>query len=106
MNLEYIEEIIEREKINIVDTYLEDANGSFVNYGKLNIIMYDSSKNKNSLRKKEVLAEELGHYYMNATYKFSSSLNLVSKQEYRAKKWSYHTLIPYEKLKSAILKRY
>ena len=106
MNLEYIEEIIEREKINIVDTYLEDTEGSFVNYGKLNIIMYDSSQTENSLKKKEVLAEELGHYYMNATYKFNSNLDLVSKQEYRAKKWSYYTLIPYEKLKSAVLKRY
>lgn len=106
MNLEYIEEIIEREKINLVDTYLEDTEGAYVNYDKLNIILYDSSKTRNSLKKKEVLAEELGHYYMNATYKFNSDLKLVSKQEYRAKKWSYYTLILYDKLKSAILRRY
>lgn len=104
MNLEYIEEIIEREIINLVDTYLEYTEGAYVNYDKLNIILYDSSKTRNSLKKKEVLAEELGHYYMNATYKFNSDLNLVSK--HRAKKWSYYTLIPYDKLKSAILRRY
>lgn len=59
MNLEYIEKIIEREKINLVDTYLEDAEGAHVNHEKINIIMYDSSKTENSLKKKEVLAEEL-----------------------------------------------
>lgn len=59
MNLEYIEEIIEREKINLVDTYLEDTEGAYVNYDKLNIILYDSSKTENLLKKKEVLAEEL-----------------------------------------------
>lgn len=59
MNLEYIEEIIEREKINLIDTYLEDTEGAYVNYDKLNIILYDSSKTRSSLKKKEVLAEEL-----------------------------------------------
>ena len=106
MNLEYIEDIIEREKINLIDTYLEDTAGAYINYKKLNIIMFDSSKTENSLNKKEVLSEELGHYFTDSTYKFNSNLDLVSKQEYRAKKWSYYTLIPYEKLKSAILKRY
>ena len=106
MNLEYIEEIIDREKIDLIDTYLENTAGAYINYEKINIIMFDSSKTENSLKKKEVLSEELGHYFTDSTYKFTSSLDLVSKQEYRAKKWSYYTLIPYEKLESAILKRH
>ena len=105
MNLEYIEDLIERENINLIDTYLEDAEGAYVNYEKLNLILYDSSKLETINKKKQVLAEELGHYYYDATYKFNSPLQLVSKQEYKAKKYSYNMLIPFEKLKSAIKKR-
>jgi len=43
---------------------------------------------------------------MDATYPASSNDKvLIDKQEYRAKKWSYFVLIPFENLKSAILKR-
>lgn len=50
------------------------------------------------------LAEELGHYYYDATYSLYSDSNSISKQEYKAKKYSYNILIPLEKLKEAILK--
>ena len=63
MNLEYIEDLIDRENINLIDTYLENAHGCYVNYEKLNLILYDSSKLKNTNEKKQVLTEELGHYY-------------------------------------------
>lgn len=105
MTLDYIEDLISRENINLIDTYLEDTTGAYVKYNKINAILYDTSKLDSSIKKKETLSEELGHYYYDATYKFSSNLDLVSKQEYRAKKWSYYALIPYENLKSAILKR-
>lgn len=105
MTLDYIEDLIDRENINLIDTYLEDTAGAYVNYEKLNIILYDGSKLNSSIEKKEILAEELGHYYYDATYKFDSDLQLISKQEYKAKKFTYYALIPYEKLKSAILKR-
>ncbi len=105
MNLDYIEDLIERENIYLKDTYIEDSEGVYINYRKINAILYDSSKLENSIEKKQVLAEELGHYYYDATYKFDSDLNLISKQEYRAKKWSYSVLIPFESLKSAISKR-
>ena len=105
MTLDYIEDLIYRENINLIDTYLEDSKGAYVNYNKLNAILYDSSKLFSSTQKKETFAEELGHYYYNATYKFDSSLDLISKQEYRAKKWSYNALISYESLKSAISMR-
>ena len=105
MELEYIEDLINKEKINLIDTYLKDVSGAYINYDKVNAILYDSNKLKSSMRKKEVLAEELGHYYYNATYKFNSNLQFISKQEYKAKKYSYNMLIPYEKLKLAILKR-
>lgn len=59
MDLEYIENLINRENINLIDTYLEDTSGAYVNYNKLNIILYDNSKLYSSIEKKEILAEEL-----------------------------------------------
>lgn len=105
MTLDYIEDLIERENINLIDTYLEDTMGAYVNYDKLNVILYDSSKLNSSIKRKETLSEELGHYYYDATYKFNSDITFINKQEYRAKKWSYYALIPYENLRRAILKR-
>ena len=102
MLLENIEDLIDKENIILVETYLEDSSGAYVNYDKLNLIIYDDSKVNNSYEKKEILAEELGHYYMDATYKFNSDLAFIDKQEYRAKKWSYNVLISYDKLCSAI----
>lgn len=105
MTLDYIEDLINRENINLIDTYLENTAGAYVNYNKLNIILYDNSKLNSSISKKETLAEELGHYYYDATYKFNSDLQFISKQEYKAKKYSYNMLISFEKLKSAIKNR-
>lgn len=105
MNLEYIEDLIHRENINLVDTYLEDTEGAYVNYNKLNVILYDDSKISSSIRKKEVFAEELGHYYTDSTYKFNSDIQLISKQEYKAKKYCYSMLVPFEKIKLAIKNR-
>ena len=105
MKLEYIEDLIDRENINLIDTYLEDSTGAYINYNKVNAIIYDGSKIDNSLKKKEILAEELGHYYYDATYKFNSDKQFISKQEYKAKKYAYNILIPFENLKLAILNR-
>lgn len=105
MNLEYIEDLIEKENIYLINTYLEDAKGAYANNGKIKAILYNDCNIENSIEKKLVFSEELGHYYMNATYKFDSDLQLISKQEYRAKKWSYNVLIPFEKLRGAILNR-
>ena len=59
MNIDYIEDLINRENINLVNTYLEDSAGAYINYKKLNVIIYDTTKIKSSTYKKEVLAEEL-----------------------------------------------
>ena len=59
MNLDYIEDLIDRENINLIDTYLEDTSGAYVNYNKLNVILYDSSKMSSDIDKKLILAEEL-----------------------------------------------
>ena len=102
MELEYFEDMIYNENINLIDSYLEDTAGAYVHYNNIDIIMYDPSKIQTSSKMKEVFAEELGHYFCDATYKFNSDPVFINKQEYRAKKWSFFKLIPYNKLKSAI----
>jgi hypothetical protein len=104
MNLDKLYDIAENENIKIYDYCIdEDINGIFLNYDKLNAIALNCD---NSLQEKCVLSEELGHYYMDATYNYANVDKITyDKQEYRAKKWSYYVLIPFENLRRAILNR-
>lgn len=102
MELEDLEDMIYDENINLIDSYLEETSGAYVHYNDIDIIMYDPSKIQTSSKMKEVFAEELGHYFCDATYRFNSDPAFINKQEYCAKKWSFFKLIPYNKLKSAI----
>lgn len=54
---------------------------------------------KNSDEEKTILAEELGHYYCNAFYNSNYSNTEISKKEFRATKWAFKTLVPFQKLK-------
>ena len=106
MKLENLYDIAEKENIKIYNWHIEDANGIYINIDKINAIALNYDNLGTYIEEKQTLAEELGHYYMDATYSpYCKDLQLISKQEYRAKKWSYYTLIPLEKLKSAIKKR-
>lgn len=107
MNLDTLYDLAEKENVKIYDYFIdEDINGIYLNYDKLNAIALNHKNIDNTNLEKCVLSEELGHYYMDATYNYSSSDKiLIDKQEYRAKKWSYYVLIPFENLKLAILKR-
>ncbi len=107
MNLENLYDLAKKENVSIYDFYFdEDIDGMFLNYDKLNAIALNYKNIDNSREEKCVLSEELGHYYMDATYNYANIDQVVfDKQEYRAKKWSYYVLIPFEKLKSAILNR-
>ena len=96
--------IAEKENIKIYDWQIEDVNGIYLNYQNINAIALNYGRLGTYIDEKCTLAEELGHYYMDATYPASSTDKiLIQKQEYRARKWSYNVLIPFEKLKSAIL---
>ena len=106
MNLNNLYDLAEKEHIIIYDYYIEDAYGCFINIDKINAIALNYTNIDNSYIEKETLSEELGHYYQDATYSINCTDKiLINKQEYRAKKWSYFVLIPFEKLKSAILSR-
>ena len=105
MNLDKLYDLTEKENIKVYNWNIEDCNGIYLNYDKINAIALNYDELGTYVEEKCTLAEELGHYYMDATYPLCSDKTLIDKQEYRAKKWSYNVLIPYEDLKLAILKR-
>lgn len=106
MELNSLYNIAEKENIKIYDWQIEDVDGMYLNYHNINAIALNYDRLGTYIDEKCTLAEELGHYYMDATYPASCTDKvLIDKQEYRAKKWSYYVLIPFENLKSAILSR-
>ncbi len=106
MNLNNLYDLAEKEKIKIYNWHIEDSNGIFINIDKINAIALNYNHLGTCLEEKCVLAEELGHYYYDATYSpYCNDLQLISKQEYKAKKWSYYALVPFENLCKAILNR-
>ncbi len=104
MELNKLYDIAERENINIINFQMKNK-AITGNYKGKSMIGLNYSKIDTSKEEKCLLSEELGHYYYSSYYTLMSDQDFIDKQEYRAKKWSYYVLIPYEKLKSAILKR-
>lgn len=106
MNIHTLYNIAEKENIKIYDWQIEDVDGMYLNYCNINAIALNYDRLGTYINEKCTLAEELGHYYMEATYPASTTDKiLIDKQEYRARKWSYNVLIPFENLKLAIKNR-
>lgn len=100
MELNKLYSIAEKENIKIYDYNISEVFGMFINVENINAITLN--KNLTPYQEKSTLAEELGHYYYDATYPIScTDLQLISKQEYRARKWAYNVLIPLEDLITA-----
>ena len=90
-------ELAEKENIKIYNYNISKVFGMFINIDKINAITLN--KNLTNYQEKSTLAEELRHYYYNATYPVTcSNTQLISKQEYRARKWAYNVLIPIDDL--------
>ena len=103
MELRKLYEIADRENITVHNWHIEDVNGIYLNYDKINAIALNYDRFGTYIEEKCTLAEELGHFYMDADYHpLYSDNNYKSKQEYRAKKWSYNVLVNIEELKKAI----
>lgn len=104
MDLNSLYSLAEKEKLNIYDWHIEGTNGAFINIEKINAIALNYDELGTYIEEKETLAEELGHYYYDATYSpYCKDLQIISKQERKAKKWAYNVLIPFEDLRRAIL---
>ncbi len=103
MELNTLYDIAEKENIKIYNWQIEDVNGMYLNYHDINAIALNYDNLGTYIDEKCTLAEELGHYYMDALYPaYCTDKVLIDKQEYRARKWSYNILIPFEKLCKAI----
>lgn len=104
MELNKLYNIAERENIDVYNFKMNKTKARIIEQQGTHIFI-DYSQINTSSEEKCLIAEELGHYFYHAYYSLSSSQILINKQEYKAMKYSYTILIPFEKLKSAILKR-
>lgn len=94
--------LTEKEKIDIIDYKWSKAKARIFEIDNEYSIAIDYSKIENSIKEKEILAEELGHYYCGALYYINSDIILKRKCENRAMKWAYSVLVPFQKLKEKI----
>lgn len=99
MELNKLYSIAKKENISIINHKMENK-AIICEIDKEYFIGINYSKLGNSREEKEVLAEELGHYYCNALYNINSNKETIRKKEYRARKWAFTTLAP----ASALLK--
>lgn len=97
LNLNYDELISEAEQIGLIvkEKPLQSADGRILNN---KIVIRDSL---DELRKKCVLAEEIGHYLKNAGDILDQRNTSNSRQEDRARTWAYDMLIGLDGLVSA-----
>lgn len=101
-NLEKLYDIVEKEKISVFENSWSTALARIFEIDNNYIIAFNKNNIENSMQEREILAEELGHYYCNALYYLYDDKTQKSKCEYRAKKWAYSVLIPLQKLKEKI----
>lgn len=100
--LESLYDVSSKENINVFNYKWKNKKARIIKKDNLYYIGLDYSKIDSNKEEKEIMAEELGHYYCNATYPVSASETLIRKCELRALKWAYSILIPYNKLKEKI----
>ena len=95
MDINRLYELAKKENISIYNCPIKNIKGIYFNVNDIKAIGLNYSILSDT-SEKCVLAEELGHYYYDATYKFNSSLQLISKQEYKALKWRSLALVSRE----------
>lgn len=94
--------IAENEKIDILNYKWTNTKARIFEIDNRYYIGLDDKQINNSIEEKELLAEELGHYYCDALYYIDSDKVLIDKCEHRSKKWQYSVLIPLKKLKEKL----
>ena len=103
MNVLDMYKIAENEKIDILNYNWTNTKARIFEINNKYYIALDSKQLVNSIEEKQILAEELGHYYTNSLYYLNSDNTQKKKCEYRAMKWAYSVLIPLQKLKEKLL---
>lgn len=100
MELNKLYDIAKRENISIEDFKMKNK-AIIERIDKEYYIGLNYSKIESVTEEKELLAEELGHYYCNAFYNSNSDFSTISKKEYRANKWKCTVLVSANDLKEA-----
>lgn len=95
--------IAENEKIDVLNYKWTNTKARIFEINNNYYIGLDNNQIENSIEETEILAEELGHYYCNALYYIDSDKIVRDKCEYRAKKWAFSVLVPFQKLKEKII---
>lgn len=103
MNTLDMYKIAENENIDILNYKWTNTKARIFEIDNNYYIGLDDEQINNSIEEKEILAEELGHYYCNALYYLDSDKILRDKCEHRAMKWAYSVLVPFPKLKEKII---
>ena len=103
MELNKLYDIAKRENISIEDFKMKNK-AIIEQIDKEYYIGLNYSKIKSITEEKELLAEELGHYYCNAFYNSSSSPSTIAQKEYRANKWKCTVLVSVNDFKDAFKK--
>jgi len=93
MELNKLYSIADKENISIINHRMKNK-AIICEIDDNYYIGLNYAKMDDSREEKEVLAEELGHYYCNALYNIHSDEETIRKKEYRARKWAFTTLVP------------
>lgn len=93
MELDNLYELAERENIDICNYKMNFHKARIMNDNKSRMIFMDYKKINTYKEEKELLAEELGHYYHSAYYSICSPKIIIEKAEYRANKWKALALV-------------
>lgn len=91
-------EIAEKENIHIYNYKMKNHKARIISDTQGNVIFMNYKDIHSSIEEKELLAEELGHYYYDAYYSINSSKEDIERCEYKANKWMALTLCPASKL--------
>lgn len=103
MNALDMYKIAENENIDILSYKWTNTKSRIFEIDNNYYIGLDNNQINSNIEEKEILAEELGHYYCNALYYLDSDKTLRDKCENRAMKWAYSVLVPLQKLKEKII---
>ncbi|MCI8965571.1 MAG: hypothetical protein HFJ43_04390 [Clostridia bacterium] len=105
MNLEKLYDLAEKENIHIKNFFIKELNGIYVCNKNYKVIGLNYKILDTVTKEKCTLAEELGHYYYDATYNLNSDSQLISKQEYKSLKWRSLNCVTLKSILSCFYKR-
>lgn len=92
MDLNKLYDVAGKENIPVIDFRMKNK-AIICKTNKRICIGLNYEKINSVTEEKELLAEELGHYYCNAFYNSNSDFSTISKKEYRANKWKCTVLV-------------